>query len=107
MSNRILQTIAIGATSVALIGGLAGMAGATPTAPEAVAAAPSHNATATPSPTRPCQKDKDCKSGYKAGHKAGKNSCKSSTSGTQTPSGSAEYRRGFELGYQHARARYC
>ncbi|MET8049114.1 MULTISPECIES: hypothetical protein [unclassified Streptosporangium] len=106
MSNRILQTIAVGATSVVLIGGLAGMAGATPTNPEAVAGSPSHNATAAPSPTKSCQKDKSCKKGYAVGYKAGERSCKSGVS-SKTPSGSAEYKRGFELGYKHARARHC
>ena len=42
-----------------------------------------------------------------SGYKAGKSSCKSGVSSSQTPSGSAEYKRGFELGYKHARARYC
>ncbi|MEV4748277.1 hypothetical protein AB0K21_18040 [Streptosporangium sp. NPDC049248] len=109
MSNRILQAIAIGATSVALIGGAAGMAGATPTDPEAAVASPSY--TATPSPNKPCQKDKDCKKGYKDGYKAGKSSCKSGEaqgrSGGQGSGGFGEYERGFDLGYDHARARYC
>ncbi|MER6175551.1 hypothetical protein [Streptosporangium sp. NPDC001681] len=106
MSNRILQTIAVGATGIALIGGLAGMAGAAPTAPEAAAPSPSHTATAKPSLTKQCQKDKNCKKGYAAGYKAGKASCTSGV-GSSTPSGSAEYKRGFELGYKKARARHC
>lgn len=102
MSIGIRRAIVVGAATVAMVGG-----GAMNTADAASTGAASAKAPTT-SQTKPCQKDKNCARGYSDGYTAGVRSCKAGGRGGGGGGGGfGEYQRGFDLGFKHARAKYC
>lgn len=111
MSTRIRQAIVVALAGVAMIGsGTMNTASAgTASTKTAVADASHRAATTIQLHAKPCHKDRSCKQGYSAGYSAGRASCSSDrrSRSWQGSRGFGRFQRGFDMGFDRARSRFC
>ncbi|MEU8377623.1 hypothetical protein [Streptosporangium sp. NPDC048865] len=106
MSTRIRQAIMVAAAGAAMFGTthVAGAASAATTLTKAAVTDASHRATTADRLAKPCDKIKDCRRGYSDGYSTG-SSCGKSRAGVAR--GFGHYQRGFDMGFERARDRFC
>ncbi|MFF3441498.1 hypothetical protein [Streptosporangium sp. NPDC002721] len=107
MSIRIRQAITVAAAGVAMIGTMhvAGAASAATALKKVAVTDAAHRAATTDTlQAKPCNKIRDCRRGYSDGFSTGSSCGKSRSSAAR---GFGHYQRGFDMGFERARDKFC